>query len=98
MTRPRVETRLRGVTRLRVAGPVAAVLLIVALTGCSRLGSHGGEAPAEPVATSLSVSTPSSTDSMDDVLADLDGASGAARQADSDATAGDAAVATDDAP
>lgn len=97
-------TALNAVTG-RFAAPIAAGLLILALTGCSRLGAHGADvstvAPAAGTVASSAPSAPaagsaSADATLNSITADLGSASTANDEADSNASAGDQAAATND--
>ena len=96
----------RGAPRLVV--PAVTVALLVALTGCGKLGVHPGTGSlGSSGAGSASTSTPatdpaddSAADSatLDGITKDLDAADTANTEAGSNAAAGDRAGATGDEP
>ena len=81
---------------------VAAVVLIIAalgagLTGCGRFNQ---DARPSPVASTPApdAETPTSSESLDDLLAELDSVDTLVTESEQDATAGDEAARADDAP
>ena len=80
-----------------------ALALALALTGCGRLGAAPAPGPSGAAgagSTSTSASSPAADDSarLDGISQDLDSASTANTEADSNAAAGDQAGATGDEP
>jgi hypothetical protein len=78
--------------------PLAAVALILALTGCSRLTGTAGEAStlAPPAAATTSAPAVPDTATLGSISSDLGSAGTADTEAESNATAGDQAAAQDD--
>ena len=87
---------------MRLVVPVVTLALLVALTGCGKLGAHPGTGSvgattAGGPSTSASATAPDSA-ALDGVSQDLDSADVANTEAGSNAEAGDQAGATGDEP
>ena len=81
---------------------VTGLALIVALSGCGRLGAHS-VTPATPPSPAVSASSPadpgaSSGDTLGDVESDLNDADSAVGQSSADVTDGDQAAQQNDSP
>jgi len=88
----------------RVVAPVVTLALLVALTGCGKLGAQPGTgsvgAPGAGGTTGTSSSAPAADDpgAITGITQDLDSADAANTEAGSNADAGDQAGATGDEP
>ena len=88
----------------RVVAPVVTLALLVALTGCGKLGAQpgadSGGAPGAGATTATTSSAPAADDSgaIAGITQDLDSADAANSEAGSNADAGDQAGATGDEP
>lgn len=78
----------------------AAIALTVGLTGCGKLGAEAttGQVGSIPNTGTTTTPTPTASEAatLGDISSDLDGASTADSEAESNATAGDRAAATGD--
>jgi hypothetical protein len=85
----------------RVVIPAVTVALLVALTGCGKLGAHpatGSDGNAGVGRTTASAPATDDSGAIDGITQDLDSADAANTEAGSNADAGDQAGATGDEP